>query len=39
MATNGEIYENEFSHKGALEEIMSKEQKPLQPEQVVQYGE
>ena len=38
MAANDRTYENEFSHEGALEEIMSKEQNPLQPIQVVQYG-
>jgi hypothetical protein len=39
MAANREIYEKEFSHKGALEKILSDEQIPLLPEQVQQYGE
>ncbi len=39
MGANGETYENEFPNEDALEEIMSEEQNPLQPIQVVQYGE
>jgi hypothetical protein len=39
MAANGEFYENEFPHEGTIEGILSEEQNPLHPNQVVQYGE
>jgi hypothetical protein len=38
MAANSETYEKEF-HQEVLEEAMTKEQVPLQPYQVVKYGE
>jgi hypothetical protein len=41
MAASSETYEKGFhqQHQEALEEVLSEEQVPLQPYQVVQYGE
>jgi hypothetical protein len=38
MAANSETYEKGF-HQEVLEEVMSKEQIPLQPYHAMQYGE
>jgi hypothetical protein len=40
MAANSETYEKGFhQHQEVLEEVMTEKQVPLQPYQVVQYGE